>query len=396
MIQLPERGALKVYIAKGARVFVFGMLSILIPTYENALGYSSFFFGLTLVAILAGNVFSNVVLTYFEWRIGKRRLLLGFSLLMLASGLLLASSASPALILVACFLGNISTTGTEAGPFQSVEAGILPELSKSPDVGRVFGVYNLVGYQASAAGALALGVQGIIPGGLAVYRSLFVAFGLVGALLFLIYATLEGLESEGKEAKRPGLGNLGPGARRDVVRLTELFALDAFGGSFVSQTVLSYWFLAIYGVQAAGLGLIFFVTNEIVAVSVYSAALIARRLGNLRTMVYAHLASNVFLVAIPIAGSLAGSLAFLFLRQSMSQMDVPTRQALMAEMFQKEERVAAYAVTNTSRSLATFGGGPVNTVLITLGQLSGLLFAGGFSKIAYDLLIFASYRKRFR
>ncbi len=393
---MPESGALQIYVAKGARVFVFGMLSILIPLYLNALGYSSFFFGLTLVVILAGNVFSNLVLTYFEWKIGKRRLLLAFSLLMVGSGLLLAFAANPALILVACFIGNISTTGTEAGPFQSVEAGILPELARSVDPVNAFGKYNMVGYAASAAGALAVGVQGILPGGLTVYRALFVVYGLVGVLLLVLYATLGGLASGKAEAMRPGLGSLSSTARRDVISLSGLFSIDAFGGSFVSQTVLSYWFLASYGVQSTGLSAIFFTTNVIVAFSVYAAALVAKRFGNLRTMVYTHLASNAFLVGIPLAGSLAGSLAFLILRQSVSQMDVPTRQALMAEMFGRDERVAAYAVTNTARSVAAFAGGPVNAALLALNLLSGLIFAGGFSKIAYDVSIYGVYRKRFR
>jgi len=381
-------------VAKGTRVFYSGLLSLLIPLYLDALGYSGYFFGLALVAILAGNVISNVALTYLEPRVGRRRLLLSFSLMMVLSGLLLAFTEHPALILLACVVGNISTTGTEAGPFQSVEAGILPELLKGSEVVRAFGTYNMIGYAATAIGAFAAGAPGVLPGGLAIYTALFVGFAVVGGILFALYYTLTGIES-GTVGRKPGLESLSETARKDLAKLTALFSIDAFGGSFVSTYVLSSWFLLTYRVSPLGLAGIFSTTSVLVVASIYAAASIARRLGNLRTMVYTHLTSSVFLIAIPLAGSLTGSLVFLFLRQSISQMDVPTRQALMADVFQKEERVSAYAVSNTARSLAAFAGSPVSTALFGLGLLSSPLFAGGFSKIAYDLLIFNSYRKRF-
>jgi MFS family permease len=382
-------------VAKGTRVFYSGLLSLLIPLYLNALGYSDYFFGLVLVAILAGNVISNLALTYLEPRIGRRRLLLSFSLMMVPSGLLLAFSEHPAAILFACLIGNISTTGTEAGPFQSIEAGVLPELSSGTQVVRAFGTYNMIGYAAAAAGALAAGVPGIVPGGLATYSVFFAGFAVVGVILFAIYATLAGIESS-VAGWRSGIESLSQTARKDLTRLSALFSIDAFGGSFVSVYVLSSWFLLTYKVPPLGLAGIFSTTSVLVVVSIYAAARVASRLGNLRTMVYTHLVSSAFLIAIPLAGSLTGALVFLFLRQSLSQMDVPTRQALMTEMFQKEERISAYAVTNTARSLAAFAGSPASTAMFALGQVSGPLFAGGISKIAYDVLIFGSYRKRFR
>jgi MFS family permease len=392
---LPESGVLRVYVAKGTRVFYSGLLSLLIPLYLSALGYPDYFFGLALVAILAGNVISNLALTYLEPRMGRRRLLLSFCLMMVASGLLLALTELPALIVLACLIGNISTTGTEAGPFQSIEAGVLPELSKGREVVRAFGTYNMIGYAATAVGAFAAGAPSVLPGGLAIYSALFAGFAAVGVLLFALYSTLTGIDP-GAVEQRSGLESLSETARKDLARLTALFSIDAFGGSFVSVYVLSSWFLLTYKVPALGLAGIFSTTSVIVVVSIYAAALIARKLGNLRTMVYTHVVSSVFLVAIPLAGSLTLALIFLFLRQSLSQMDVPTRQALMADMFQKEERVSAFALTNTARSLAAFAGSPVSTALFGLGLLSGPLFAGGFSKIAYDLLVFGSFRKRFR
>ncbi len=391
---MSSAGLAQVYVAKAVRVFYSGLLSVLIPQYVLGLGYSEFYLGLALVAILGGNVASNLLLTHLEGRAGKRRFLQAFSLLAVAAGLCLADSGSLAVILVGCFIGNISTTGTEAGPFQSIEAGVLPELSGGR-AAEAFGRYNMIGYAASAFGALTAGSPGFFHGGVSTFQLLFVGFSAGGAVLFVVYSSL-GSPHFTEPARRPGLEALTPEGRRDLKLLSGLFSIDAFGGSFVSQFVLSSYFLLVYNVPSDALGGIFFVTSVIVAGSVYGAGVVASRVGNLRTMVYTHLLSNALLIGIPLAGSLTGSLVFLFARQSLSQMDVPTRQALMSEMFKPEERVAAFALSNTARGVSTFAGGPVGTVLLAGGLVSGLLLLGGFSKVVYDVAIFSALRKRFR
>ncbi|HKW04537.1 MAG TPA: MFS transporter, partial [Nitrososphaerales archaeon] len=134
----------------------------------------------------------------------------------------------------------------------------------------------------------------------------------------------------------------------------------------------------------------------ITALSTYAAPLVAERLGDLRTMVLTHLISNVFLILIPLVGSLEAALVFLFLRQSVSQMDVPTRQTLMVKIFKPQDRVPANAITNTARSFASIFGAPTTGAMLSDGFASLPLLTGGIVKIAYDLAIFFLYRKRTR
>ena len=369
-------------------------MSIVIPFYLRTLGYSLFFQGVALVAILAGGAFSNVAVVYLDSALGRRRLLQAFSGLMLASGATLALSTNAAVILAACFLGNISSTGTEAGPFQSIEAGVLPDLAPGRAAVNAFGRYNLIGYSAAALGQLTSAGPGMLGNAPAAFQAVFIGFALVGVLLLAIYTGVNGLERG--RSTHPGLEHLGVQARKDVVRLSGLFSLDAFGGVFVSTYLLSIWFSVTFGLALTALGPLFFVASVLAAASTYGAALIARRIGNLRTMVYTHLTSAVFLFLMAVAGSLGLALLFLLLRQSFSQMDVPTRQALMSEMFTREERVQAYAVTNTMRTGGSLAGGPVSATILGLGLVSGLLFAGFGTKVVYDLLTFASFRKRYR
>jgi len=383
-----------IFISKGSRTSVASLLSILTPIYLARLGYSALYVGVGLTAILAGNAFFNILLTWYGDYLGRKRSLLIFSLLVVVSGVLLSSTIFLPLILLGLFLGNISTTGTEAGPFQSIETGVLPNLEPEERRNRAFGVYNFIGYGASSIGAFAASAPDYFQDSLLASRLLYLVYGLVGVLLLVIYRRIGNLESQETGPKKIGLGNVRPEARRDITKLSFFYSIDAFGGSLVSQFVLSYWFNQVYKVSLSSLGEIFLAVNVVTAFSTLAAPVLAEKLGNLRTMVSTHLLSNVFLIMVPLAGSFLAAIAFLFLRQSISQMDVPTRQAFMAQLFTDEERVPANAVTNTSRSLSGTLGGPLTAVMFMAGASSLPILTGGFSKIIYDVLVFHSYRKR--
>ncbi|MGC9116751.1 MAG: MFS transporter [Conexivisphaera sp.] len=384
------RPELRLYAAKGIRVYFSGLTSILAPIYLARLGLGPLMVGLGLAAIAAGNVASNLAVTWLG--LGRRRSLFLFASLMAASGTLLAALEWVPAIYLALFMSNVSTTGTEAGPFQSIEAGVLPRLVEQGRRNRAFGIYNVVGYAASSLGALSSAIPYLSLGASSL-RWAFLGLTAAGVALLAIYRGLGGIEAEGGPA-RPGLSGFRRIALSDLRRLSALFSLDAFGGGFVSQSVLSYWFYSTYHASLASLGVIFSAANVITALSIYGASALADRIGNLRAMVYTHLISNVFLILIPLGGSIAGSAAFLFLRQSTSQMDVPTRQSMMAELFEDRERVTANALTNTFRTVSSTVSPPIAGYMMYSGADWGPLWAGGFLKIAYDLSIYASYRHR--
>ncbi|MDP7974671.1 MAG: MFS transporter [Thermoprotei archaeon] len=380
-----------IYLAKGVRVFAFGMVTIVTPIYLARLGFNPLMVGASLFAVVLGNAVSNLFLTWYGNSFGRKRSLLAFSLLMAASGALLFLSSSPLVVFPALFIGNISTNSTETGPFQSVETGVLPSLVRSKE--RAFGIYNFIGYGAASVGSLAASLPAYFNQSLLSFRALYLLYGLVGMFLFVAYLGLSGVESA---SKRPGLSYLTSAGKKDLVRLSALFSVDAFGGGFVTQSLLAYWFFLEFHASLKELGPIFTVVNIITALSIIASSFIAEKIGNLRTMFYSHLLSNVFLIMIPLSNALLLAVLFLFLRQSVSQMDVPARQALMAELFNPDERVTANAITNTARTLSALPGSPVTGALLSAGYVALPIFVGGMSKIGYDFTMFGAYRRRVR
>jgi hypothetical protein len=200
------RSELRLYVAKGVRVYFSSMISILAPIYMARIGLGPVMVGLGLMAIAAGNVASNLAVTWLG--LGRRRALFTFAALMMASGLVLALIDWVPAIYMALLASNVSTTGTEAGPFQSIEAGVLPRLVDQRARNRAFGIYNAVGYAASSAGALSSAIP-YLSVSAATLRTAFLGLAAAGA--------------------RPGIRSFRPIALRDARNLAALFSIDAFG-----------------------------------------------------------------------------------------------------------------------------------------------------------------------
>jgi len=172
-----------------------------------------------------------------------------------------------------------------------------------------------------------------------------------------------------------------------------LFSLDAFGGGFVVQSLMAYWFHLRFGADVGLLGAIFFAANLLAAASALSAAWLAERIGLLRTMVFTHLPSNFLLIAVPWMPTLPLAIALLLLRFSISQMDVPTRQAYLMTVVMPGERSAAAGLTGTARSIGASAAPILATPLLGNPALSGLPFLlSGALKIAYDVLLYRQLR----
>jgi MFS family permease len=211
-------------------------------------------------------------------------------------------------------------------------------------------------------------------------------------LLPLIAAVSPAVEAEAHDVsiqRRFGLHR----SRGVVARLTLLFSLDAFAGGLVMQSLLAYWLHARFGVAEAALGAIFFALNLLAAVSALAAARIARRIGLLNTMVFSHLPSNLLLILVPLMPNLELAVLVLLARFSISQMDVPTRQAYTMALVAPDERSAAAGVTGIGRTAGLALSPLVAGPLLAIPALAAVpFFISGALKVVYDLSLWAVFR----
>lgn len=171
-----------------------------------------------------------------------------------------------------------------------------------------------------------------------------------------------------------------------------LFSLDAFGGGFLGDALVSYWFFRRFGINEQTLGIVFFVVHLLNAVSHLGAAWLARRIGLVKTMVFTHLPFSIFLIAVPFAPSLKIAVVLFFLRESLVEMDVPTRQSYVAAVVQPRERTFASGATNLTRNVSWAAASSLAGAFMQHVAFSAPLVLGGSLKIVYDLLLWRSFR----
>jgi predicted MFS family arabinose efflux permease len=180
--------------------------------------------------------------------------------------------------------------------------------------------------------------------------------------------------------------------RGAVAKLALLFGIDSVGGGFLSSALIAYWFFERYGFSESQLALLFFAARTLNAVSHVGAAWLARRIGLLNTMVLTHLPSSLLLMAAPAATSGAVAAALFLGRESLVEMDVPTRQSYVMAIVPRHRRTYASGVTNLTRTIGWAIGPPIAGVVMQYVVLAAPLFIGGGMKIVYDIVLYRSFR----
>ena len=356
--------------------------------YLKFLGFDYVQIGIVLTLTILSSALYTFVISFVADRIGRRKTLVFFALTDFVAGALLFSSTAWWAPVLAGVVGNMTVGAGEVGPFLSLEQAMLPRTCASDRRTFAFSVYNFVGYGASAVGAGLAGLASVpSPDQLRPFFLGYLASGLIGALLYSRLS--KKVETEAVPAKRAVLS---PKSRPIVYRLSALFAIDSFGGGFIGGNILSLYFAERFGLDLASLGLIFLTTQVVTALSFFLAARIARRIGLLRTMVFSHVPSNVFLIGVAFAPTAASAVALLLCRQSLSQMDVPTRQSYVMAIVDEADRTPAAGFTSTTRTV-TSSISPSIAGYALENLWAGIpLVAAGMLKLLYDGLIYMSFR----
>ena len=333
--------------------------------------------------MLAGAAVVSVVLARYGDRIGRRHAYRALLVGMALAGLVFALTDSLPALIVAALTGTVSADIVESGPFTSLEQAMLPHTSPGANVTKLFGTYNTVATLAGSFGALAAFF--------AASRLWLLAYPVAAAVALVAVWHLSAAVEGGRELAqdpRPPLHR----SRGIVMRLSALFALDSFGGGFVVQSFIAYWFALKFGTSHQTLAVVFLAIGFIQTASFQIAVRLSHRIGLLRTMVFTHLPSNVLLAAIAFAPTFGVALALLLARYVLSQMDVPARQAYVAVVVDPTERTAAAAYTNTARYVTRPIGPLLGGAALTVALGAPFVIAG-VVKSVYDVAFYTMFRR---
>jgi len=388
-----DASAWRLLVARSLRAFADGAIALLLPAYLLALGLGTLEVGVLSTATLLGSALATLAIGTWGHRFAAGTLLRAAALLMAATGVAFAGFATFWPLLVVAFVGTLNPSAGDVSVFLPLEHARLAHAARGDARVALFARYSILGAGFAALGALAAAapdalVRAFGVGRIDALRAMFLAYAVVGALVFALYRALP-RDDAGASAAPPE--PLGP-SRRVVVRLAALFSVDAFAGGLVVNALLALWLFQRFGVSLSEAGAFFFWTGALSAASQLAAPVVARRIGLLNTMVFTHIPANVCLILAAVAPTLPLALALLLVRSALSQMDVPTRTAYVMAVVTPAERTAAASFTAVPRSLAASLSPAITGALFAAGWLALPLAGCGALKIAYDLTLWRAMR----
>ncbi|KAJ8124590.1 hypothetical protein O1611_g9050 [Lasiodiplodia mahajangana] len=421
------------------RMLGYGMSTLILVAYLDALGNRKTEIGLFMTLTLAGDVCISFFLTLFADALGRKATLALGALLMTGSGVVFALFSSYWILLAAAIVGVISPNGNEIGPFRAIEESTVAQLTEPGNRSDVYTWYGLGGLAGAASGIIICGwilqfltetLQWTLLGS---YRAIFVIYAAVGLLkLCLTIFLSHSVEAEKKQHRKNqtspqgdettplltrestnepqgasadakyarGLRKLLPDIRKDsatvIIVLCFLFGLDALGSGVNPLSWITYYFQWRFDIEKGELGSIFFTTQIISALSMLVASSIAKRLGNVQTMVITHLPSQVFRALIGVPDNVHVALLFLILNASTTSMDTAPRSAFLATIIPPEERTAVMGTLNVVKTTTSSLGPIVTGVLVDHNLYWVSFLLGGSLKGLYDIgiLIFFVHKEK--
>jgi MFS family permease len=383
----------RVLLARGMRGLGDGCISVVLPLHLVGLGFTPLQVGVIATATLLGSGLLTLLVGIRAHRYRYRVLLVAGAVLMAATGLAYAGLQAFWPLLVVAAVGTLNPSSGDVSVFLPLEQALLSRLVADRERTAVLARYSLVGALCGALGALLAGAPEAIARLLAVplgaaMQAMFVLYAGLGVASLLVYRTLPA-DAGGPSGERAAPLTR---SRNRVLMLAALFSVDAFAGGFVVQSLLALWLFQKFAMFPATAGVLFFWTGVLSAFSYLVAVRIAKRIGLLRTMVFTHVPSNVFLLLIAFTDHLGWVVALLLARSALSQMDVPTRTSYVMAVVEPGERAAAASITSVPRSLAAAVSPLLAGYLLGMSAFAWPLVIAGALKIAYDLALLATFR----
>ena len=391
-----QRDLLVLMISRGVRAFAFSYLSIVFAIYLNQLGYSTVTIGLVISTASASGAVLTALWGFLSDRYGRKNILMLLALLTTVSNTIYVFFSQLYFIFLAVIIANVGTGGSGGGgqgggPFNPVEQALLAEKCTAENRNRIFSTNAFVGSVMGSLGALVSGLPEYLQQQwnwqpVASFKPLFALTILFSIVLFFAYASIDEHHVPLKRENR-----VRKPINRFVLKISLLGMVDNLGAGLIGP-LLSYWFYLRYGVELKSLGLMFFLSYLLAALSFLCAPVFARHLGVVKTMALSHGAASLIYLCLPLAPTFSAAAALTILRSFLAYMDNPLRNSFVMGIVRPEERGSAAGITTLSRHVPVAVSPTLSAYLMQAFALNVPIFLGGFLQLAHDVIFYYLFR----
>ncbi|KAK3704625.1 hypothetical protein LTR37_013724 [Vermiconidia calcicola] len=408
--------------------------------FFSALEFSDYQIGIFMTLTLLGDVFLGGFLTLIADRSGRRRVLIGGSLLMVMSGVVFATVSNFWILLVAAVFGVVSVTGGDFGPFRSIEESMLSHLTTPQTRADVLSWYVFASTIASSIGSEFAGQiihilherrKWTLADAYHILFWTYSAMGLINAGLTMLltddceitkdekaYSQLPQEEEEEypehtaapaqnkpamhDQSRKPWyrrfwtglssrLSQISGPTRKIMYKLWLLLALDSVADGMVPYALTNYYIDEKFSPSKAALGSITSAAYLLAAISAVFAGPMARKIGLINTMVFTHIPSSAAVLVFPLPSNFILTVMLLFVRAGLNNMDQAPRSAFIAGVVKPEERTAAMGITAIIRTLAAMAGPTFTGILAGNDSFWIAFVAAGACRLAYDVGLYVLF-----
>ena len=377
-------------------------MAILAVIYLAEIGFSNSQVGIIFGFSLAGGFVISVVVMLTSRGVSTRTWAVVNMLITALAGVLLIVSNDFWILIIGGFFGSYAASGAHWGGMMQLEqtgiAAVVPQERRT----RAYSNLTIASSAGRATGALLAGLSTLLINTfewepISAYHAilwLYVGMHGLAALVYLVLSKAVNLQSIANDDTSSLLVNpFKARARRRILTISSLFAIDSFAGGMVFESFVSFWLFTKFGMSAAAIGGLLIAAHALNIASLALAPWVARRIGLLNTLVLTQIVSNIALILFAFAPTVIIAIVLWLLRALFDEMDVPTRQAYMMGITETDEHPIMAGTANLGRGL-----GRIPSATVTGWLWAGALtvtpwIAAGTLKIAYDFAIWIAFRR---
>lgn len=426
-----------IILARSCRMFAFGTNSLILALFFADLKFTDYQIGLFMSLTLVGDVGLSFILTMIADRAGRRLILFAGSILMILSGAIFASFENFWLLLFAAVIGVISITGSDFGPFRSIEESALSQITSPKTRPDILAWYVTIAALGSSIGSEASGrivhkLQSLDGWTLTdAYHAVFWLYSIMGVVnIIFVFClsknceiqeepktvenetllndrnddepaeedddassepTIVAEEPPPKPKKRGFFAQISKETRWIMYKLWFLLIVDSLADGMTPYSLTNYYMDEKFHLKKSTLGDILSISYFLAATSTVFAGPLARRIGLINTMVFTHVPSSTAVLLFPLPNTIWLTVVLLFIRTGLNNMDQAPRSAFIAAVVKPEERTAVLGLTAMLRTLAATAGPSVTGILAGNNRFWIAFVAAGALRLAYDFGLWAMF-----
>lgn len=395
------------------RMASFGLTNQVLTLYLKELGITGDQIGLFMTLTLVGDAAISYLLTWYADRIGRRRVMILGTIMMLVAGWIFANYLSYYILLAAAVFGVISPLGDETGPFKSTEEACIAHLTPHNHRPEVYAFHGLFATAGAALGSIASGylVDYLhLDRGHSLdfaYRAVFLLymyFGIAKLVTMLMLTNKCEINYQGSNERQPliqseederaaseGPAELGPAfsatTKRYLPRLLIIFMLDSFGYGFMPQAWVVYYLKVTFEVLAKALGTLFFVTNAVDLVSSLPSAYLAKAIGPVKAILSTQAPAAMLYIGTAFTNQFDWACVILVAHYTLATMDVVPRQVLLTLLMPLNELTRVMGIVNIGKTFARCIGPLFTGRLADSGRLRWGFLINGLCILMADLIM---------